>query len=202
MPSIYKAWMMNYRPAWYALGKTGQDELMGKITDSLAKAGGKELLIAASLWADEKWAGWGIEEFQDVEGAIQHARTIANEHFWYRYVQSWSILGFMPDPEAKVVVPKAPIYKLALVNPTEASYALSKAEEAKWDTTHAEFAKQVGAQVIMGCFSAWCNEAWLYWLVEAYPSLEAVQTLRMKTYEAGWYQYVAATSLLGTEYQV
>lgn len=199
MTSIYKVWMMNYRPAWYQLSKSAQDELMGKIGESLDKAGGKLLLIAASLWADEKCAAWGIEEYPNIEGVIQHAQTISDHH-WYRYVKSWSTLGTSFEPEAKVVIPKAPIYRLAFFSGTEAGYGLSEAEQAKWNTKHAELAKQFGVQGILGCASSWCNEEWSYWLVEAYPSLEAAQALRLKTYEAGWYQYVEATSLLGVEY--
>jgi hypothetical protein len=200
MTSIYKAWMMNYRPSWYELSKPSQDELMGKVGESLAKVGGKLVLVAASLWADEQWAAWGIEEYPNIEAVIQHAQTIADFR-WYRFVKSWSILGTPPDPETKVIIPKGQIYKLAFINATEAGYALSNTDMAKWNEKHVEFGKQFGMQVLLQCAANWCNEEWLTWLVEAYPSLEAVQGLRLKTYETGWYQYVSATSLLGTEYQ-
>ena len=199
MTTIYKVYMMNYRPAWYALGKPAQDELMGKIAESLGKAGGKMLLVAASLWADEKWAGWGIEEYPNIEGVIQHAQAIWDHH-WYRYIKSWSTLGISFEPEAKVVIPKTPIYKLAFFNMTEAWYGLSEAEQASWGKKHEEIFKQFGVQSILSCGSSWCNEVWPAWTLESYPSLEAIQAVRMQTYEAGWYQYATATSLLGVKF--
>jgi hypothetical protein len=199
MTSIYKVWLMNYRPAWYELGKSAQDELTGKVYESLGKVGGKVLLIAASLWADEKWAGWGIEEYPNIEGVIQHAQTIW-EHQWYRYVKSWSTLGTLFEPGLEVVIPKAPLYKLAFMNMTDAQYGLSEAEQANWGKKHEELYKQFGVKNILGCASAWSNEAWLGWMLESYPSLEAVQAFRMQTYEAGWYQYTEATSVLGIKY--
>ena len=199
MTPIYKVWMMNYRPAWFELGKPAQDELMGKIVASLAQAGGKSLLVATSLWADEKWAAWGIEQFPNIEAVIQHANTIS-DHQWFRYIKSWSTLGISFEPGSEVVIPKAPIYKLAFFNVTEAWYSLSDAEKAGWNKKHEELFKQFGVQGILGCASGWCNEVWSVWSLEAYPSMEAVQGLRLATYEAGWYQYAKATSLLGVKY--
>lgn len=199
MTTIYKVWKLNYRPAWYELGKTAQDELMGKIFESLGQSGGKSLLIATSLWADEKWAAWGIEEFPNIEVVIQHAQTIG-DHQWYRYIKSWSTLGIPFAPGSEVVIPKAPVYKLAFFNPTDAWYRLSDTEKADWDKKHQGLFKQFGVQNILGCNSAWCSEGWAGWSVESYPSMEAVQGLRWATYEAGWYHYATATSLLGVKW--
>jgi len=199
MTTIYKVWLMNYSPAWYALGKSAQDELMGKVAESLDKAGGRVLLIATSLWADEKWAAWGIEEYPNIEATIQHAQTIG-EYNWFRYIKTWTTLGITGEPDAKVVVPEAPIYRLAFFKITEDGYLASKDDQDSWNQKHEAIAKEFGAQVLLGCDGSWCNEEWPYWLVESYPSLEAVQGLRLKTYEAGWYRYVTATSLLGVKY--
>lgn len=199
MSPIYKLWMMKYRPAWYELGKTAQDELMGKDSENLTKVGARLLLVAASLWADEKWAAWGVEEYPSIEAVIQHAQALDDIH-WFRYVKSWTILGISYQPDVKVVVPDAPIYRLALFYANENYYRLPEAEKTRWGAKHEALAKEVGQQDILACNATWCNEEWPVWSVEAYPNLEAVQSLRMKTYEAGWYQYVTATSLLGVKF--
>jgi len=199
MPSIYKAWLMNYRPAWYALSKSAQDEMMGKVGESLHKVGGRVLLIAAALWADEKWAAWGVEEYPNIEAVIQHAQTIG-DYNWFRYTKSWTTLGITWEPESKVVVPEAPIYRIAFFKATADYYLLSKEDNDSWNKKHEVFFKEFSAQFVLGCNASWCSEEWPMWLVEAYPSLEAVQGFRSKVYEAGWYRYVNATSLLGVKY--
>ncbi len=199
MSSFYKVWLMNYRPAWYALGKSAQDELMGKVGESLNKVGGRVLLIAASLWADEKWAAWGVEEYPNIEAVIQHAQTIGDFN-WFRYTKSWTTLGISWEPDAKVVVPEAPVYRVAFFKVSEDGYRLSKEDNDRWNKKHEGLYKEFGAQNILGCNAFWCTEEWPLWVVEAYPSLEAVQGFRSKVYEAGWYRYVTATSLLGVKY--
>lgn len=199
MASIYKVWMMNYRPAWYALSKTAQDELSGKIFASAEKVGGKLLLTATSLWAHEKWAAWGIEQYPNIEAVMQHAQTIWDVQ-WLRYVKTWTTLGVLMEPATEVVIPKAAVYELAFVNLNEAWYRLSEAQKADWMAKHAELFKQFGVQAVMMCNSIWCSEGYLEWILEAYPSHEAVMGLRLATFEAGWYQYVGATSLLGVKW--
>ena len=199
MAPIYKVWMLNYRPAWFALGKPDQEALTGKIFNSLNKAGGKLLLQAVSLWANEKWAAWGIEEFPSIEAVLQHAGTLW-EVQWYRYIKSWTTLGVLMEPEKEVVIPKAPIYELAFFNVNEAWYRLSEAEKAGWKAKNEALFKQFGAQNALYCNSLWCSEGWLAWLVEAFPSQEALMGHRLATFESGWYQYVQATSLLGVKW--
>lgn len=199
MAAIYKVWLMNYRPAWYALDKSAQDELMGKVGESLVKVGGRMLLTAVSLWADEKWAGWGVEEYPNIEAVIQHTKTIG-ENKWFRYIKSWTTLGVSWEPDMKVVVPEAPIYRVAFFNATDDYYLLTKEDNDRWDKKHQDLFKEFGVQAFLACDSIWCNEEWPVWLVESYPSLEAVQGLRLKVYEMGWYQYVNATSLLGVKF--
>lgn len=199
MAPIYKVWMMNYKPAWYELSKSEQDVVAEKVATSLAQVGGKRLLVATSLWADEKWAAWGIEEFPNIEAVMQFA-GMEFEAQGFRYMKSWSTLGVLMEPGKEVVIPKAAVYQLAFFNLNEAWYRLSEAERAAWDAKHEALYKQFGAQNALICNSGWCSEGWLCWLVVAFPSQEALMGHRLATYEAGWYQYVEAKSLLGVKW--
>lgn len=201
MSSIYSVWKVKLAPAWFMLDKSAQDEHMSFRLNSLAKAGGKDLLMAISLWADEQWADWGIVEYPNVEGLIQHTQDIT-DHGSFEYYQLQTTLGVLADPGMKVIVPKAPIYKLAFFSPTAFGYGMSEADIAAWGEKHAEIYKEFGVQLVMQCNSGWSNGEWLWWNLEAYPSLEAVLGARMKAFETGWYKYVKATSLLGSEFQV
>ena len=156
-------------------------------------------MTAISLWADERWADWGIAEFPHVEGIVQHFQDIL-EHGSIRYNPLETTLGVLSDPTAKVVIPKAPLYKLAFFRPSEAGYGLTDADMAAWNEKHAAIFKEFGAQSVMLCNSGWSNGEWFWWSLEAYPNLEAVIGVRMKTFDSGWYKYVEATSLLGSEF--
>lgn len=55
-------------------------------------------------------------------------------------------------------------------------------------------------KTLLGCFSAWSDEQWAGFVLESYPSQEAVQERHMKLWEMGWYRYTRATSTLGVKW--
>jgi hypothetical protein len=199
MKPIYKLWLMNYQQAWYNLDEAKQQDLGGKISNCLAQNGAKSLLTAVSLWADEKWAAFGIEEFPDIEAVMKHSQAL-NELQWCRYIKCRSSLGTLIWPESNLTIPEAPLYRLAQFKMNEVWYHLSDAEKKAWDEKNEQAYNQVGAQIICGCDTSWSNEEWGAWVLETYPSLEAAYKHTMVLGNQGWYQYAKAISVLGVKY--
>jgi hypothetical protein len=74
------------------LFKEEQDQLLAKERESFQKSGGKTLAFAESVWSNEKWQFFGVNEFSDLDALQAHtARLIEIE--WFRYVDSKVILG-------------------------------------------------------------------------------------------------------------
>lgn len=110
------------------------------------------------------------------------------------------MLGTQIYPQGPIIVPKAPIYKLALFRMKEAYLDLPEAEQLKWNERMETSYQETGTQVICFAKSSWCDEQWQGWCIEAYPSLEALQTRADFMEESGWYRYVQAISALGVRY--
>jgi hypothetical protein len=68
-----------------------------------------------------------------------------------------------------------PIYKVFLARPTEASYQLSDNDRKEIWAKHDEAYQKAGVKFILICDSSWMSEQFLFWGVEEYPSIEAVQ---------------------------
>ena len=49
------------------------------------------------------------------------------------------------------------------------------------------------------CDSSWNSEEWLYWGVEEFPSMEAVQEFARRLMELDWFRYIDSEVLLGTK---
>lgn len=197
--SIYKLWFMRYKDAWFALTEEEQTALSTKVMQALPQVGGKYLLNCTSLWANEKWTGWGVEEYPDIEAVQAHTLTLFNMG-WHKYIASWTILGTVYPPEAVVAIEKAPLYKVALFRYKDAWLNLAEAERHEWNEKVSESQAKVGCKSLMGAFSSWSDEQWTAWIVEAYPSLEGVQQHTMWMETSGWYKYVRAISTLGVRW--
>ena len=63
-----------------------------KWRQTLEQAGGKELVICSSGWADEYWQVFGVEEFPSLEAAQHHHQALQTLN-WYRYIESTTTLG-------------------------------------------------------------------------------------------------------------
>jgi hypothetical protein len=91
-----------------------------------------------------------------------------------------------------------PIYKMFRVGGKEAWYQLSKEQQDAMFAKLAEARQSVGAKVLISCDSSWNSEQWLFWGVEEFPSLEAVQEFTSRLMEMNWFRYVDSDVLLGT----
>lgn len=88
-----------FRPteAGYALSKEERESLLGKVTESTEKAGGK-LIVGCSNVSTDEWTAFGVQEFPNIEAVEQHLRDLW-ELDWFRYIDSKSMLGIRWDEE-------------------------------------------------------------------------------------------------------
>ncbi len=91
-----------------------------------------------------------------------------------------------------------PIYKMFRVGGKEAWYQLSKEEQDAMFAKVDEARQSVGGKVVISCDSSWASEQWLFWGVEEFPSLEAVQEFTRRLIELNWFRYVESDILLGS----
>jgi hypothetical protein len=91
-----------------------------------------------------------------------------------------------------------PIYKLYMGKPTEAWYQLS--EEEKADFLAKTGPEKVGGKTLIYCNPVWASEEWMYFGVEEYPDIEAVQRHAQELTEMDWYRYIDSMSVLGTKW--
>lgn len=91
------------------------------------------------------------------------------------------------------------IYKVFLARPTEAGYQLSEKERNEIMAKHNEVMEKAGVKPILICDSSWASEQFLFWGVEEYPSMEAVQEAHKALSEINWFRYFESMTLLGTK---
>jgi hypothetical protein len=87
------------------------------------------------------------------------------------------------------------MYRLGI---KEAWYQLSKEQQDAMFAKVDEARKSVGAKTLVFCNSAWNSEQWLYWGVEEFPSMEALQEYARCLEEMNWFRYSESEILLGT----
>ena len=92
-----------------------------------------------------------------------------------------------------------PIYKMFRAGVKEAWYQLSKEEQDALFAKIQDAMKSVGGKSILVCNSSWNSEQWLFWGVEEFPSLEAVQEYARCLEDLNWFRYVEAEVLLGSK---
>ena len=89
---VYQLFTARFTEAWYQLSQEERDQVLAKQAESFQKAGGKTLAFAESVWSNEKWQFFGVNEFPDLDALQEHtARLIEVE--WFRYLDSHVILG-------------------------------------------------------------------------------------------------------------
>jgi len=91
-----------------------------------------------------------------------------------------------------------PVYKWWRAQPKESWYQLSKEEQDAMFAKNDEARNSVGAKAVLYCSSGWDSEKWLYWGVEEFPSIEAVQEYARCLEELNWFRYIESDILLGT----
>ena len=90
------------------------------------------------------------------------------------------------------------VYKWWRAEPKEAWYQLSKEEQDAMFVKNEEARKSVNAKTVLFCSSSWDSEKWLYWGVEEFSSMEAVQDYARRLEELNWFRYFESDILLGT----
>jgi len=91
-----------------------------------------------------------------------------------------------------------PVYKMFHARWTEAWYQLSQEQRDAIFEKMNETAKRIGAKQVLVCDSSWNSEKWLFWGVEEYPNVEAVQEYTKLLVEIDWFRYCDSETLLGT----
>jgi hypothetical protein len=61
-----------------------------------------------------------------------------------------------------------------------------------------ETGERLGVKPVIICDSSWNSEKWLFWGVEEYPSMEALQEYANCLVELDWFRYCDSDTLLGT----
>lgn len=91
-----------------------------------------------------------------------------------------------------------PVYKMFRAQPKEAWFQLSKEEQDALFARLSEARQSVGGKTTLFCDSSWNSEKWLYWGVEEFPSMDAVQEFARCLMEINWLRYIESDTLLGT----
>ncbi len=90
---IYKLYLGTPKPGWFKLSKNEQDAMLAKLRKLLESVGGRSIALCDSAWSSEKWAYFGLEEFPDAEAVQKHSALMAEIHWPFEFVKSFSILG-------------------------------------------------------------------------------------------------------------
>ena len=93
-----------------------------------------------------------------------------------------------------------PIYKVYTGNMSEAWYRLSKEEQDSLLANVAEALDKVGGEIVVLCNSLWSGDGVMFFGVEKFPDIEAVQKHTELLSELNWLRYVNSKSILGTEW--
>ena len=92
-----------------------------------------------------------------------------------------------------------PVYKMFHARWTEAWYQLSQEQRDAIFAQMQATGEKVGAKQVLVCNSSWNSERWLFWGVEEYPSMEALQEYTNRLVELDWFRYCEAETLLGSK---
>jgi uncharacterized protein DUF6616 len=94
-----------------------------------------------------------------------------------------------------------PIYKVFIGKPTEAWYQLSQEEQNNQFAKVQQALEQVGGKSVVACDSSWTSEQWLFFGVEEFPDIEAVQSYSEALNKLNWFRYIESMTLLGTAWR-
>lgn len=91
-----------------------------------------------------------------------------------------------------------PVYKMFHARWTEAWYQLSQEQRDAMFAKMTETGERLGVKQVVICDSSWNSEKWLFWGVEEYPTMEAVQEYARCLADLDWFRYCDSETLLGT----
>jgi hypothetical protein len=174
--------------------------MMEKQEASLKAVQGEAILVCDSAWADEEHPWWVVIRFPSLEARLQHTQKLT-EIGWLDWVDAFTLLGTAMSEPAPVTFPN-PIYKLWLIhnNPAgaQAEAGLGKGAVAALEEKHNAIYAENGSVLMLQCYSYWCNEAYPYFGVSAYPSIEANMKVMQALDDLGWRTFTESFTLLGT----
>lgn len=81
----------------------------------------------------------------------------------------------------------------------EAGYQVSKEEQNRMVAESRQLLGKVVGKTLLSCDSAWSTEQWMWFGVEEFPDIEAVQEHTKLLLERDWFRYLESFSILGTE---
>jgi hypothetical protein len=184
-----------------AAAKEERDEMFKKQAASIAAHKAEVLLRCSSAWADEEHPWWGLIRYPSLEARMRHTQDLA-EMGWLDYVDAFTLLGTAVE-EPKPVPFANPIYKLWIIrsNPAGAQaqaglrQGLFSAAFEKHDAIYTE----TGSVVMLQCNSYWCNEAYPFFGISAYPNIEANMKVMEGLDNLGWQAFMDCITLLGSD---
>ena len=94
-----------------------------------------------------------------------------------------------------------PVYKMFHARWTEAWYQLSQEQRDTLFEKMNETAERLSIKSVVICDSSWNSEKWLFWGVEEYPDMAAVQEYTKCLVELNLFRYIDSETLLGTRVQ-
>ena len=89
---IYKVWFSKYKESWYKLTTDEKNKLLAQVEEAFKQVGGEEIVTCVSMWSSEKWLGWGVEKFPDIDAVQKHSEKLFSLN-WFEYIDSVSSLG-------------------------------------------------------------------------------------------------------------
>jgi hypothetical protein len=188
--------------AWKSLSEAENKALVDQEKASRDAAGSKTIVLCDSAWADEMHPWWGVLRYPDLQARIQHTQTL-QKIGWLDKVDAFTLLGTSESEPEEVTIPN-PIYKLWLIKSNPATsftgHMAPGLNALRWEKHNALY-KQYNSQVILTCYSNWCNEAYLAFGVSVYPDIEANMKIMEGLSELGWPAYFDCVSYLGLSTQ-
>ena len=190
--------------AWKALSEAERSALTEQERASREEVKAETIVFCNSAWADEVHPWWGVIRFPDLAARIQHTQTL-RKIGWLDIVEAFTLLGIAEREPEDVTIPN-PIFKLWIGKTSPAgrrAYSeLSKRLEATLWEKHNAIYQEAGSRVLLSCSSYWCNEAYPFFGVSVYPSVEANKQVMQALDELGWQRYLEVFTLLGIPEQL
>jgi hypothetical protein len=91
------------------------------------------------------------------------------------------------------------IYKSFMGRMSEAWYALSSEQQAELLARLDEERKRAGGKSVIMCDSSWSSDHVLFFGVEEFPDLDAVQAYHAALMKLNWFRYIDGNTVLGTK---
>jgi hypothetical protein len=95
-----------------------------------------------------------------------------------------------------------PIYKMFLGRYTPAWQALGAEDQRRLQAEVEAAFKTAGGQSLIQCTAEWSQDAWQWFGVESFPSVEAVRQYHQQLELLRWQRYTVEIMVLGTEKDV